>query len=114
MAFNTSTTARWTILSSSAAIPSGRSRPSALGMYTLRDGLARIGAPLNPRVQIPEAGLQVLPVGVPRLAVHPGGRPRAQRPIRATETIDTDVMQKRGELRVPVLRGNLPHTIQRT
>ena len=30
--FNTSTTARWTILSSSDAIPSGRSRPSAFGM----------------------------------------------------------------------------------
>jgi hypothetical protein len=29
---------RWTILSSSAVTPSGRSRPSALGMYTLRTG----------------------------------------------------------------------------
>ena len=33
--------ARWTILSSSEAIPSGLSRPSAFGMYTLRDGFAR-------------------------------------------------------------------------
>src|ERR1019366_2111209 len=41
MALSTSTTARWTILSSSEAIPSGRCRPSAFGMYILREGLAR-------------------------------------------------------------------------
>src|SRR5579875_874638 len=35
------TAARWTILSSSAVTPSGRCPPSALGMYTLRTGLAR-------------------------------------------------------------------------
>ena len=35
MAFNTSTVARWTILSSSAGTPSGLGRPSAFGMYTL-------------------------------------------------------------------------------
>jgi len=29
---------RWTILSSKVAMPSGRSRPSGFGMYTLRDG----------------------------------------------------------------------------
>jgi hypothetical protein len=76
--------------------------------------LGPVGAPLNPCVQIPEVALQVLPVGLPRLAIDPGSRLRAQRPIRAAETIDIDVMQKRGELRVPVLRGNLPHTLQRT
>jgi hypothetical protein len=41
MAFSTSTTARWTILSSSAAMPSGRCRPSGLGMYCRLDGFAR-------------------------------------------------------------------------
>ena len=41
MAFSTSTSARWTTLSSSAATPSGRCRPSALGMYALREGFAR-------------------------------------------------------------------------
>jgi hypothetical protein len=71
-------------------------------------------APLNPAEQIPKVLLQVLPVGLPRLAVDPGSRLRAQRPIRATEAINIDVMQERGELRVPVLRGNLPHTLQRT
>jgi hypothetical protein len=45
MAFSTSTNARCRTLSSNAATPSGRSRPSGFGMYTLRDGLARY-APL--------------------------------------------------------------------
>ena len=40
-AFSTSASARWTILSSSDATPSGRSRPSGLGMCTRRTGLAR-------------------------------------------------------------------------
>jgi hypothetical protein len=35
------TTAVWTILSSSAAMPSGRCPPSGLGMYRRRDGSAR-------------------------------------------------------------------------
>jgi hypothetical protein len=38
---STSATARWTILSSSDAMPSGRSRPSAFGMQARRDGTAR-------------------------------------------------------------------------
>jgi len=76
--------------------------------------LGPVRAPLNPPVQIAEVLLQLLPVGLPRLAVDPGGRPRAQRPIRAAEAIDIDVMQERGEPRVPVLRGDVPHTVQRT
>ena len=44
-AFSTSTTARWRILSSNAATPSGRSRPSAFGMNTLRAGIARYAPP---------------------------------------------------------------------
>src|SRR5215469_1312455 len=35
------TTSAWTILSSRAAMPSGRCLPSALGMYLRRDGNAR-------------------------------------------------------------------------
>ena len=41
IAFNTSTVARWTILSSSVGMPSGRCRPSALGMYARLTGFAR-------------------------------------------------------------------------
>jgi hypothetical protein len=39
------TTAAWTILSSRAAMPSGRCLPSALGMYLRRDGKARYAPP---------------------------------------------------------------------
>jgi hypothetical protein len=48
---------------------------------------------LNPVVQIPEVLLEVRPVGLPRLAVDPRGRLRAQRPIRVTKPIDIDVVQ---------------------
>ena len=42
------------------AIPSGRSRPSALGMNTLRVGLARYAPPLDPGVQIPKVLFEIL------------------------------------------------------
>ena len=99
MAFSTSTTARWTILSSSAAIPSGRCRPSAFGMYTLRDGLARYAPAVHPGVQIPKVRLQVLPVVRPRHPVHPRRGLRADRPVRRPQPIDVDVVQQRGEPR---------------
>ena len=38
---STSVVARWTSLSSSVVTPNGHSRPSGLGMYALRAGLAR-------------------------------------------------------------------------
>ena len=38
MAFKTSATAPWTILTSSARMPSGRCPPSAFGMYVRRAG----------------------------------------------------------------------------
>ena len=41
---NTHNTACWTILSSSAAMPSGRRRPSDLGIQTLRDRAAQAQA----------------------------------------------------------------------
>ncbi len=88
--------------------------PIGLGDVHPARRLGPVGTPLNPGMQIPEVPLQILPVGLPRLTVDPGGRLRAQRPVRAQETIDIDVMRKRGEPRVPVLRGNLPHTLQRT
>ena len=72
MAFSTPTTARWTILSSSAAIASGRRRPSALGMYVRRDG-----APDTLRCgrahAILEIAFQVRLVFLPRHPVDPGG-----------------------------------------
>ncbi|CAA9276234.1 MAG: hypothetical protein AVDCRST_MAG04-3373 [uncultured Acetobacteraceae bacterium] len=53
MAFSTSTSARWTTLSSSAAMPSGRCRPSGFGMYCRRDGLARYPPRITRRCRSP-------------------------------------------------------------
>ena len=73
MALSTSTTARWTILSSNVAMPSGRSRPSAFEMYALRDGLARYVPLWTLSVQVLEFPLQAGPVGPPRHIVHARG-----------------------------------------
>ena len=53
--------ARWRILSSSVAMPSGRSRPCAFSMYALRDRLARYAPLLTDREQSLEVLFQVLP-----------------------------------------------------
>ena len=53
--------ARWTILSSSAAMPSSRCRPSAFGMYALRVGFARYAPVLHsrcPRLESAPRGLR--------------------------------------------------------
>src|SRR4051812_9844524 len=96
MPLSTSTTARCRILSSSAATPSGRKRPSAFGMYALLVGFARFPA-VDPLVQVAEVVLQVLPVGLPRHVVDAGRGPRVQRPIGLTEPVNIDVVQERGE-----------------
>ena len=50
MALSTSTTARWTILSSNTGIPSGRCRPSGFGIYTLQGRARPVGASTEPGV----------------------------------------------------------------
>ena len=74
-ALSTSTTARWTILSSSAAMPSGRCRPSAFGMYDPPRRLRPVAPRVHPRVQVPEVRLQVLPVLLPTSPRPPPARP---------------------------------------
>jgi hypothetical protein len=76
--------------------------------------LGSVHAPLHPAVQIPKAHLQVLPVGLPRHRVNARRRAGAQRPIRRTQSLDADVVQQRGEPRVPVPACDSAHTIQRT
>jgi NAD(P)-dependent dehydrogenase (short-subunit alcohol dehydrogenase family) len=48
----------WTILSSRAAIASGRCFPSAFGVYVRRDGCGRYAPLVDPFVQFPEPGLK--------------------------------------------------------
>jgi hypothetical protein len=65
-------------------------------------------------MQIPKVLLEILPVVPPRDPIDPRGRVRADRPIRLPQTIDTHVMQKRGEPHILVLTRRLAHTIQIT
>ena len=60
--------------------PSGRSRPSGFGMYALRDGFARYAPAMHPSVQIPKVLLEILPVLLPRHAIHPRRGLRAEAP----------------------------------
>ena len=63
-------------------------------------------------VQIPKVLLEILPVIVPRHAIHPRRGLRANRPIRRPETIDINVMQERGEPHILVLPRHLAHAVQ--
>lgn len=69
---------------------------------------------MHPPMQILKVALQILAVGIPRHAVHTRGRRRAQRPVRLAEAIDRDVMQERGEPRVPIRLRHTTHAIKRT
>ena len=115
MAFNTSTAARWTILSSSDVTPSGRCRPSALGMYTLRTGLARY-APRCSRIgEVPEVLFQFLSVVPPRLPVHARRRFPLQTEVGPAQRVQViDMVQERGEPQLPILLSCLTYPLQRT
>jgi hypothetical protein len=67
-----------------------------------------------PLVQVPEAYLQCLPVGIPRHPIHTRRGLRADRPISRPEAIDVDVMQQRREPRSLILSCHLTYTVQRT
>src|SRR5215470_1971630 len=105
MLFSTSTTARWAILSSTLAMPSGR-----LGDVHPPRRLRSICPAVQPPMQVPEVVLQVLPVGLPRLAVHPRCRLGPNRPVGIPQALDGDVVQERCELHLPVPFRHLTHT----
>ena len=113
MAFSTSTTARWRILSSSAAIPSGRAARPASGCTP--SVTASPGSPaMHSRVQVLEVRFESPARSPPRHAVDPRRGVRANRPVRRPQAIDVDVVQERSEPRVLVLLCDSAHTIQRT
>ena len=66
------TTACWTTLSSSAAMPSGCCRPSAFGIKTLLEGFARYVPRCTRAVQIDKSILQPGFILLPRYAVYSG------------------------------------------
>jgi len=80
------------------------------------DPPARLGpipALLHPSMQLPEVGLQVLPVLGPRHPVHPRRRLTTDRRVGLAETGQVNVVQQRGEPRILVLCRYFPHTLQR-
>ena len=86
-ALSTSTTARWTILSSSDATPSGRIRPSGFGISTRRTGLARYFPDCTRPVQVLQVSPQVLLVLPPR---HPV-RARRRVPLQSVNDLPAAV-----------------------
>src|ERR1700739_1392810 len=114
MAFNTSTVARWTILSSSAGTPSGRSSPGlpTFGMYTLRTGLA-VGPSFESLGEILEFRLEGLAVVLPRLAVDTRGSILLNGKICCPQPLDlVDVVQERGEPLFLILARCLPYPLE--
>jgi hypothetical protein len=69
---------------------------------------------MNASMQISKVRLEVLPIFTPGHAIHPRRCLRTKRPIGRSRAVDRDVVQKRGELYVPVLQRHLAHTVQVT
>ena len=113
MALSTSTRARWTSLSSSAAIPSGRCRPSVFGMYALRDGFARY-APGAAAVQVPKVVFEVLGVLLPRHTVDARRRALLQGLERRAQAVNIYVVEERGEPHSLVPCCCFTYTVERT
>jgi hypothetical protein len=67
---------------------------------------------MDPGMEIAKVRFEINAVVLPRHLIDPGGRGRADRPVRLPQSIDRDVMKKRGEPRLPVLPRQLAHTIQ--
>src|SRR6478752_6988570 len=112
MALSTMTVAPWTILSSRAAIASGRCFPSAFGMYVRRDGCGRY-VPRWTRSCFPEPGLKVGLVVLPRHAIHAGGGFAPKRIERRLECIDSDMVEKCGEPFLLLQPCSFPYAVQR-
>src|SRR2546427_4349365 len=113
MALSTSTTARWTILSSSAGTPSGRGRPSAFGMYALRTGFARYALRWS-RLERSCRFASRFSVVPPRLAIDASSRITFELPVGCPQPLDgVHVVKERGEPLLPVSPRCLPYPLER-
>ena len=94
MALSTCTIARWTILSSSDAMPRPPLRPIRLGDATRREAVP-VGPVLHPTPAVPGDSLPGSPGFGPRHTIDTGGRVALQLRIRMPQSLDGDVMQGR-------------------
>src|SRR5437660_6015332 len=76
--------------------------PVRLGDVCPARWLCSIRPAVQPPVQVLEIHLQILPVGLPRGAVHPWRRLGSQPQIGLPEALDRDVVQERRELHLLV------------
>jgi hypothetical protein len=74
--------------------------------------LRSVRSAVQPLVQVLETRLQVLPVGLPRLAVYSRSRLGAYPPVGVPQSVDGDVVQECSEPYLPVPFGQLTHTVQ--
>ncbi len=108
-----SATAVWTILSSSAAMPSGRVPPVRFG-YLYPPGRKRPVRPaVNTVVQVEQALFQSVPVFLPCHPVHACRRILLQHEVGCFERVRRDVVQERSELLLRFPRGCLPYPLSR-
>ena len=73
-----------------------------------------VRASVNTGMQIPKVLLELHALVLPRHAIHSRRGLRLKRQVRRPQTIDIDVVQKRGEPRIPVRSCHSAHTIQVT
>src|SRR3981081_3161802 len=133
IAFSSATTARWTILSSRAATPSGPGRASrrldtcALGgraggrtLPAIRLGnvdsprrQCPIRSPLDPIMQVLDIAFEVRLVGLPRQPIHAGGCVLLKFEERLLQEFGVDVVEERSEPLLPPFACDFPYAVQR-
>src|SRR3954468_2820142 len=100
------------ILSSRAAIPKGRCRPSSFVDVGSLGRLRSIRSPMDPAVKVRQLLIQVRLVLLPPHAIDSGRSLSLQGVVAIPQQIDCDVVEQRGEPRPLVFTCCLTHTEQ--
>ena len=101
------------ILSSTAAMPSGRVPPSRLRYLYPPRRTRPVRSALNPVMQVAQPFGQTLPVFMPRHAIHACRCLLLQRKVGRIERFRRDVVQQRSELLLRLPRCCLPYPLRR-
>ena len=109
----TSTTAFWTILSSRAAMPSGRVPPSGLGIETLRDGSARYAPECTRSCRASNRSSNPSSYSLPHHAIHASRGGLLQVEEGAAQRVRRDVVQERSQFLPRLSRRSLPYPLNR-